>query len=106
MQVEGHLAIQTDAVPPIIMDTDRSVRDVFADVLEPPTLVPIELRIKADGERVCTLTIPVGETKSNVVDGGTLGYLRANCRLGLDIVAVGQTYESAPGRDLTVTVRF
>jgi hypothetical protein len=106
LQVEGSLAIQDDAVPEVVVDTTRSIRDIFATVREAPTLTPIELMLKVDGQPFCQLTIPVGGTLSNIVDGSALPPLRSESRLGLDIVSVGQTFESAPGRDLTVTVRL
>jgi hypothetical protein len=106
MQIEGYLAIQNDAVPPISMDATHSIRDVFATVRTAPTIYPIQLSVKVDGTSYCNLTIAVGQTTSNVVDGFALGKVNANSQFGLDIVSVGQTFDSTPGRDLTVTVRL
>jgi hypothetical protein len=82
------------------------VRDVFATVRESPTVGPIQLRVKRDGELYCDLTIAVGETTSNVVSGFGVQPLRANSQIGLDILSIAQTADSNPGRDLTVTVRL
>jgi hypothetical protein len=106
LQIEGFLAIQNDAVPEVIVDAPRSVRDIFATVREAPTEWPIELLLRVDDQAYCPLTIAVGNTLSTVVDGRTLPPLNAKARVGLDIVSVGQTFASAPGRDLTVTVRL
>lgn len=106
LQVEGYLAIQDGAVPPLSIDRSVAVRDVFATVLDAPQLVPVQLRLTVNGMGWCNLTIPAGQSSSNVVSGTTLTPLAANSLLGLDIVSVGATVDSTPGRDLTVTVRL
>ncbi len=102
-QVEGFLAIQTDATPVFVVQDTHSVRDVFAVVAEPPTDTGIELRVRQNEETYCTLRIEAGETLSNVVDGFGLPPLRAGAQLHLDVLAVGAV---TPGRDLTVTLRL
>ncbi len=106
MQVEGHLAIQTGAAPPIVIEHTHAARDIFAVVAEAPAVAPVELRLMLDGLEYATLTIPSGATISNVVDGFGLPPLVEMARLTLDIVSVGQTAASTPGRDLTVVVRL
>jgi hypothetical protein len=106
IQVEGALAIQADAAPPLLVESAHSVRDVFAVVKDAPTGSPIELRVTQNGQPYCALTIPVGATISNVVDGFLLGPLATKARIGLDITAVSQTADTVPGRDLTVTIRL
>lgn len=106
MQIEGYLAIQTDAVPPLVMDATYSVRDVFATVRDAPDLAPIQARVTRNGQLYCDLTIAAGNTTSNVVSGFGLEPLAANSQIGLDVVSIGQTAESSPGRDLTITVRL
>jgi len=106
IQVEGFLAIQTDAAPPLVVEAAHSMRNILAVVGEAPTGAPIELRLRQNEDTICTLTIPTGSNISNVVDGFGLAPLTAQSRLGLDIVSVGQTAETTPGRDLTVTVRL
>ncbi|HYZ84703.1 MAG TPA: phage tail protein, partial [Bryobacteraceae bacterium] len=105
LQVDGTLAIQDGAVPPISVDTGCAVVDVFAKCQGAPELVPLELRVTVDGMPWCSLTVPPGEATSNIVSGLTLRPLRAGSLLGLDIVSLGASVDSAPGRDLTVTVR-
>jgi hypothetical protein len=106
VQVDGPLAIQSNAVPPMIIDSPHAVRDVFANIGIAPTGASINLKLTQNGQSYCSLSIPAGATISNVVDGMTLTALRAQDQIGLDIVSVPQTADSAPGADLTVTIRL
>jgi hypothetical protein len=106
IQVEGFLAIETNAAPLLVVQEARSVRDIFAMVHEAPTVSPVEMEIRQDDEVLCRLTIPPGDTMSNVVDGSGLPALKAGSVINLDITGVGQTADSLPGKDLTVTVRL
>ncbi len=103
IQVEGFLAVQSDAAPALVAEEAHSVRDVFAVVRDAPSGGAVELRLRQDEETYCTLRIEEGETTSNVADGFGLGPLRAGAQLRLDVLAVG---EVTPGRDLTVTLRL
>jgi hypothetical protein len=82
------------------------VRDAFAVVRDAPTGAPIEMRVEQDGELYCNLTIPVGETISNIEDGFALPLLREKSELSLHILSVGHTADTTPGADLTVTIRL
>src|SRR5438094_436824 len=106
VQVDGPLAIQSNAVPPLIVDSAHAVRDVFANVGTAPTGASIDLELTQNGQSYCSLSIPAGATISNVVDGMMLTALRAQDQIGLDIQAVPQTADSVPGADLTVTIRL
>jgi hypothetical protein len=106
IQVEGYLAIQTDAAPAVVVEDTHAVRDVFAVVGEAPTGAPIVLQLKVNGSPYCQLTIPTGATISNVVNCFGFAPLLANARIGLDVLSVGQTADTSPGRDLTVTIRL
>ena len=106
LQIEGYLAIQADAVPAVTVDSSHSVRDIFAKVGSAPTLADVVLRLKVDSVAYCNLTIAMGQTTSNIVDGFGLKPLAGGAQLGLDVVSVGQTNDSTPGSDLTVTVRL
>jgi hypothetical protein len=106
IQVEGPIAIQINAAPPLSMDATHSVRDVYALVHDAPTGAPIALRVTQNGQPYCQLTIPTNATLSNVVDGFALGPLPAKAQIGLDITSVVQIANSVPGRDLTVTIRL
>lgn len=106
LQVEGPLAIEDDATPPLMIEDFLAMQDLYAVVLEAPTEFPVVLRLRQDEDLVTELTIPVNATMSNVVNGSGLAPLRAGSQLRLDIVSVGQTATSTPGADLTVTIRL
>ena len=105
-QIEGMLAIQTGAVPPLLMDETQSVRDVYAVVQQAPNDAAITMQITQNGQPYCQLTIPVNQSISNVVDGFALGPLLAQAQIGLDILSVSSTSGVLPGADLTVTIRL
>ena len=106
IQVEGPLAIQTNAAPPLLVETSSSVRDVYAVVQDAPAGAPIVMQVTQNGRTYCELTIPTGATVSNDVDGFALGPLQAQAIIGLNITSVVQTADTAPGSDLTVTIRI
>lgn len=108
MQVDGALAVQSNAVPSIQADASRAVRDVFAMLNEPPTEGDVVVRITRDAESYCELTILAGETVSNSVSGRELQPLDPNWRLGLDVLSVGggELATGHAGAGLTVMIRF
>lgn len=106
IQVEGYLAVQNNAAPPLVVDETHSVRDIFAVVREAPGGGPIQLTLRQNNAVYCTLTIPDGQTMSNVVNGFGLPPLEAEAQLHLDITAVPGAPNTLPGRDLTVTIRM
>ena len=106
IQVEGPLAIQTNAAPPLLVETSCSVRDVYAVVQDAPAGAPIVMQVTQNGQVYCELTIPTGATVSNDVDGFALGPLQAQAIIGLNITSVVETADTAPGSDLTVTIRI
>jgi hypothetical protein len=106
VQIEGPLAIQTDAAPPLIIESDHCVKDIFARLRESSISGPVELQLRHGGSVYCRLTIPAGELESNVIGGFGLPPLRAGAELALDVLSVGQLGGTSPGRDLTVTLRL
>ena len=102
IQVGGYLAVQQNAAPPLMVEASHAARDVRATVTEAPQATPITLQLWQGSTAYTTLTIPAGQTTSNIVEGTTLTTLAAGSTLRLDVTGVGQ---SAPGRDLTVTIR-
>lgn len=106
IQIEGPLAIQTNAAPPLVVDTSCSVRDVSAVVQNAPTGAPVTMQVTQNGNVYCELTIATGQTVSNVVDGFALGPLQAQAIIGLNITSVVETANTSPGSDLTVTIRL
>ncbi|MCS7024721.1 MAG: phage tail protein [Bryobacteraceae bacterium] len=106
IQVDGYLAIKDAIAPPLIVEDARVVRDILAVVQQAPLGAPIQLRLRKNGAVYANLTIPAGATSSNIVSGLELSPLESGSVLTLDIVSVGQTPETTPGRDLTVTIRL
>lgn len=106
IQVGGYLAVQQNAAPPLFVEATHSARDLRASVSEAPAGTAIILNILRSGAAYCQLTIPAGQTVSNVVNGATLAPLTEGDTVGLDILQVGQSQQNSPGRDLTVTIRL
>jgi hypothetical protein len=106
IQIDGLLAIQANATPPLITDTAHSVRDIFANAGTAPSGGSIDLRVTQNGVPYCTLSIPAGATVSNIVNGGGLPPLLNKAQIGLDVVSVPQASGTVPGADLTVTIRL
>jgi len=102
-QITGYLAIQTNAAPAIIVDADRSVRDIYGIVNTAPTGAAIILQITRNGALYITVQIPAGATISNIAGGFGLPALRAGDLLSLNIAGVGTT---VPGSDLTLIMRL
>jgi hypothetical protein len=106
IQVEGYLAIQTDAAPPLVMEVSMASRDIFAVVREAPSGGPIQLQLRQGSTVYCALTIADGATASNVAAGFGLGPLVSGSQISLDVLSVPGAAGTLPGRDLTVTVRL
>lgn len=102
-QVSGYLAIQTNATPAVIVDANRSVRDIYGIVGTASTGAPIVLQLNRNGNAYATVQFTAGQTISNSVDGFGLPALQAGDRLTMDIDGVGTTI---PGSDLNLIVRL
>ncbi len=102
-QISGYVAIQSGAAPDIVVDANRSVRDMYALIRTAPVGGAVTVRINHSGQVYATLTIPAGQTTSNVVSGFGLPPLFAGDSLTLDVTAVGLT---SPGSDLNVIMRL
>jgi hypothetical protein len=106
LQVEGYLATQTDAAPPLIVEATEAVRDIFAVVGEAPSGGPIQLQLRQGSTVFCTLTIADGTTTSPSVNGFGLPPLVASSVVSLDILSVPGASGTLPGSDLTVIIRL
>lgn len=102
-QIGGYLAIQTAAAPSVIVDADRSVRDVFGIVSTPATGAGLGLQVNRNGIPYASIEFEEGATAAKIVDGFGLPTLKAGDILSLDITGVGTTN---PGSDLTLMVRL
>jgi hypothetical protein len=106
IQVQGYLAIQTNAAPPLVIEDSHAARDIFAVVRDAPSGDDIVMQLRQGSTVYCTLTIPDGENISNVVAGFGLPPLVASAQVNLDITAVPTAADTLPGRDLTVIIRL
>lgn len=106
VQVEGYMAVETDAAPPFQLETSYAPRDMFAIVRAAPEGGDVVLRLRKDDTEYCLLTILDGATVSNTVNGFGLPPLSADSRLSLDVISVPSASGTFPGRDLTVAVRL
>ena len=102
-QISGYLAVQTMAAPIVIVDADRSVRDIYGIVTTPPTGAPITLQLNRNGAPYVTVVFADGATVSGVIEGFGLPALRAQDQLSLDIDGVGATI---PGSNLNLILRL
>jgi hypothetical protein len=102
IQVDGFLAVDHDATPPLVIERSNVVRDIFA-VLGKPADGPVNLELRLDDTFYCALNFVPGSTASNSVNGAFLPPLSAGSRVDTAITAVGAAY---PGADLTVVIRL
>ncbi len=109
-QITGYLAIQTGAAPNLVVDADRSVRDMYGIVRLPATSLVsapagagISLQLNRNGALYAVVTFPWGATTSSVTGGFGLPALRAGDLLSLDVTGVGT---ANPGSDLTFILRL
>lgn len=106
IQVEGYLAIQTAAAPPLTVEASHAVRDVTAVLNEAPSGGAVTIQLRQGSTVYCALTIADGMTQSNVVGGFGLPPLTTGSQLFLDVLSVPSAANSLPGSDLTVTIRL
>jgi hypothetical protein len=102
IQVDGYLAVEESAAPPLVVETKRSVWDVFA-VLGRAADAAVVVRLNVDGEEYCEMTVNAHETSSDSADGYSLPVLEAGSKVTLSVRSVGTT---EPGADLTVVIRL
>ena len=106
IQVEGYLAVQTGASPPLVIETSHAARDIFAVVNQAPSGGAIELQLRQGATVYASLTIADGASISNAVGGFGLPPLAAGAQVNLDILSVPGAADTLPGRDLTVVIRL
>jgi len=102
-QISGYLALQTWAAPAVIVDADRSVRDIYGIVGTASTGAAIILQLNVNGAPYATVQFSAGETVSAVVGGFGLPALRAGDKLTMDVDGVGTTI---PGSNLNLIMRL
>jgi len=106
LQLQGIVAIQSGAVPPLFLDSQRSIRDVYAVVGRAPQGDAVTLNVTVNGNVLCPLTIPAGSRVSNSVDGFALGPIAEGSEVNVDVISVPGAPDDTPASDLTVMIRF
>jgi hypothetical protein len=106
LQVAGTLAIQQSPTPPLFVEASHAIEDVRAVVGTAPSGGIVIVELLQSTNLLCTLTIPDGQTTSNVVDGAILGPLLEGSSLTINITDVPVLSGTTSGSDLTVTIRL
>jgi hypothetical protein len=109
LQVNGYLATQQNAAPPLIVEASHAVRDITATVGQAPSGCSISIEVLQNGSQYCTLMIESGSTTSSLplLTGVNLPPLTAAAILTLNVVLnISDPTTFSPGRDLTVTIRL
>lgn len=110
LQVNGYLATQQNAAPPLVVEATHAVRDIRMTLSQPPTGYVITVDLLQNGTEYSRLTYdPSQTTPTAVIDGTNLPPLLEGALLTINItVTLIPNYDQAlnPGNDLTVTIRF
>jgi hypothetical protein len=111
LQVNGYLATQQNAAPPLLVQATHAMRDMRATVNQPASGYDIVIAVLQNGVLYgSALTIKSGDSSSSIVEGVDFAPLLEDALLTLDItlnsVATTSSVGVSPGRDLTVTMRF
>ena len=102
IQVDGFLALDQCAAPPLVMDASHAVREVYA-VLGTAADAQVQLQLNVNGSPYCSWVFDPSNSVSHSVVGNTLPPLMQGSQVTLSILSVGQVY---PGADLTVLIRL
>jgi hypothetical protein len=105
LQVEGDLAVEASATPPLMVEENRTVAEVRAAVAEAPVGGSVLARVRVNGQAYCDVTIASGQRMSAAVSGAELGRLEAGSEITLDVLSVPVGVATRPGRNLTVMMR-
>jgi hypothetical protein len=113
LQVNGYLATQQNAAPPLVIEASHAVRDIRATVNQAAIGYDISVQVLQSGVAYGNaLVIPSGTTtSSSIVMGAELApllvedILTINVTLNVDVASAAPNGPS-PGRDLTVTIRL
>jgi hypothetical protein len=110
LQVNGYLATQQNAAPPLLVEASHAVRDIRMALSQPPTGYVVTVDLLQNGSEYCQLIYdPSQAIPTSVIDGENLPAMMEAAQLTINItVTLIPNYSAAlnPGNDLTVTVRF
>ncbi len=101
-QIAGYLALQTGAVPSIVVDADRAVRDLFGLLGTAATGSGVTIQINRNFSPYATVQFDPGSNTSITTPGFGLHALKAGDILSMDVTGVGTTN---PGSDLSLVIR-
>jgi hypothetical protein len=105
LQVEGDLAVEASATPPLVVEENRTVAEVRAALAEAPVGGSVMARLRVNGHAYCDVTIANGQRMSAPVSGVELERLVAGSEITLDVLSVPIGAGTRPGRNLTVMLR-
>ena len=113
LQVNGYLATQQNAAPPLVIEASHALRDIRATVNQAAIGYDISVQLLQSGTPYgSALIIPSGTTtSSSILQGGALPPLLVGDLLTLNVTLnlnsnAAATGGPSPGRDLTVTIRL
>ncbi len=113
LQVNGYLATQQNAAPPLVIEASHAIRDIRATVNQAAIGYDISVQVLQSGNPYgSALLIPSGTATSNsILKGATLSPLLVGDLLTLNVTlnvnsSAATTVGPSPGRDLTVTIRL
>jgi hypothetical protein len=112
LQVNGYLATQQNAAPPLVVEASHAIRDIRATVNQAADGYDIIVQVFQNAVAYGNaLTIPSGTTSSAIVEGAELPPLLVGSLLTIDIAlnistSAASTNGPGPGKDLTVTIRL
>lgn len=110
IQVNGYLASQQNAAPPLLVQASHAVRDIRMNLSQPPAGYVLTVDVLQNNVEYCQLTYdPSATLPSAIVEGINLPPLMEGALLTTNIVLSPIANSSAalnPGRDLTVTIRM
>jgi len=113
LQVNGYLATQQNAAPPLVIEATHAIRDMRATLNQAANGYDITVQVLQNGTAYGSLlTVPSGKTtSSSIVDGVNLPPLMEGALLSINVALNVSTSGNpasgvSPGRDLTVTIRM
>ena len=110
LQVNGYLATQQNAAPPLVVEATHAVRDIRLTLGHAPAGYVLTVDLLQNGSQYSRLTYdPTQPTPSAIVDGIDLPPVIEGALLSINLtLSLIPNYNEAlnPGRDLTVTIRF
>jgi hypothetical protein len=110
LQVNGFIATQQNAAPPMIVESSHAVRDIRATLTQPSAGFTVSIDLLQNSTLYCSLEIASGSTSSESIASGLgLPPLVEDASLTMNVSVSpvqGFTSPPRPGRDLTVTIRL